>query len=207
MDKRKILSHKRVFFGVLTLSAIVAQAVSLISSNVFDPVNYLSYFTNLSNIFAAIVLIISACYLASKRKASQAEDAIRGAAVLYMAVTGVVYSTLLRGVELGLLMVWVNVLLHYVMPLVVVADWLYQPPRTKLSVKHIFIWLIFPAAYLAYTLVRGASVGWYPYPFLNPAEVGGYGGVALFCTGILAAFFGLGWLLVQLGNRLKRNIA
>ena len=35
-----------------------------------------------------------------------------------------------------------------------------------------------------YTLVRGALVDWYPYPFLDPAN-GGYGTVAAYVVGIL----------------------
>ena len=37
-------------------------------------------------------------------------------------------------------------------------------------------------------MVRGALAGWYPYPFLDPAN-GGYGTVALYVVAILA--FGL----------------
>ena len=40
--------------------------------------------------------------------------------------------------------------------------------------------LIFPVLYLLYVVLRGHSLDWYPYPFLNPATVGGYGIVALY---------------------------
>ncbi len=33
-------------------------------------------------------------------------------------------------------------------------------------------------------LVGGALVGWYPYPFLNPARVGGFVGVASYFVAI-----------------------
>lgn len=47
---------------------------------------------------------------------------------------------------------------------------------------------------------------WYAYPFLNPTEVGGYGGVALYSLGILLLFVGLSWLLRRLGMKLRRNV-
>jgi len=45
-----------------------------------------------------------------------------------MAIVGIVYGILLRDEDLGALLPWINVVLHYVMPVVVVLDWLYQPP-------------------------------------------------------------------------------
>jgi hypothetical protein len=122
-------------------------------------------------------------------------------------VVGVVFSVLLRNVDLGDLLPWVNFVLHYVMPVAVVLDWLLQPPATRLEKKHLAMSLFFPLAYLVYVLVRGASIGWYPYPFLNPANVGGYGGVALYAAGIAGAFLLIGWALLAIGNRGARAVA
>jgi hypothetical protein len=41
-----------------------------------------------------------------------------------------------------------DILLHDVVPLTYAA-----------------YWLIYPPCYLAYALARGATTGWYPYPF------------------------------------------
>lgn len=206
MDKRKFLITTRMFFGGLGLIALTVQFFYLAELNALLPVNYFSYFTNLSNIFAAVVLVISALYLLKTRKPSQFDDIIRGAATLYMAVTGVIYLTLLSSEDLGLLLPWVNIVLHYVLPIYVVADWLYQPQRSKLTLSQLPYWLLFPAGFLVYTLIRGADVGWYPYPFLNPDIAPGYAGVAIYCFAILAVFLILGWGLMALGNKLKRNV-
>ena len=72
-----------------------------------------------------------------------------------------------------------------------------------LPIWQLLVIQIFPLAYLAYALVRGTA-GWYPYPFLNPANVGGYGGVAAYAVGIALTFFVGGWVLLALGNKLKR---
>lgn len=206
MDKRKFLIATRLFFGGSGLVALTVQFFYLAELNALLPVNYFSYFTNLSNIFAAVVLVISALYLIKTRKPSQFDDIIRGAATLYMAVTGVIYLTLLSSEDLGLLLPWVNIVLHYVLPIYVVADWLYQPQRSKLTLGQLPYWLLFPAGFLVYTLIRGADVGWYPYPFLNPDIAPGYAGVAIYCFAILAVFLILGWGLMALGNKLKRNV-
>lgn len=207
MIDRRTLITLRLFFGLLALTALTVQIIRLIQLDVFSAANFFSYFTNLSNIFAALVLIISAGYLAFRRKPSALDDIIRCAAVIYMTITGVVYVLLLSGEDLGLLLPWINIVLHYIMPLVVLADWLYQPQRTKLAFKQTLWWLVFPFAYLIYSLIRGPIAGWYPYPFLNPDKVGGYGGVAVYCLVILVGFLAAGWVVRKLGGRLKRHIA
>ncbi|MDQ3057292.1 MAG: Pr6Pr family membrane protein, partial [Pseudomonadota bacterium] len=60
---------------------------------------------------------------------------------------------------------------------------------------------VFPATYLVYTLLRGMTTGWYPYPFLNPATAGGYTGVAMYSLGIFVAFLVVGFALLAVGNR------
>lgn len=205
MNKKSFLVWARIGFGALTLFAIIVQALVTYMHDAFDPFNFFGYFTNISNIVASVILIISGAMLMGNRKPTPQGDALRGAAVLYMAITGVVYNTLLVGQELGLLLPWVNVLLHIIMPIAVIADWLYQPPLSKITSKQALWWLAFPLTYLVYTLIRGAIVGWYPYPFLNPATAGGYGGIALYCVGILVAFFAVAWLVKTLGNSLKRH--
>ena len=202
MSKRSLLIGARLFFGLLTLAAIATQ-LAIHIQNGFSVVNFFSYFTNLSNIFAAIVMIIAAANLFGNRKPTATDDIIRGTSVACMALVGIVFSILLRNEDLGALLPWVNIVTHYVMPIAVVLDWLYQPPQSELAVNQIAYWLIFPLLYLIYSIIRGAIIGFYAYPFFNPAKVGGHGGVLLYCIGILAVFLSVSWLLLTLGNKLQ----
>ncbi len=204
--QRTILIVARLFFGLLTLAAIVTQ-LSIHIRLGFDVVNFFSYFTNLSNIFALVVLLISAIFLIQRRESTATFDLVRGASVVSMALVGIVFGTLLRNEDLGFLLPWVNTVVHYVMPVIMVLDWLYQPPNTRLVFAQTWVWLIFPFLYVVYSLIRGSIVGFYPYPFFNPAKVGGYGGVALYCLAILVAFLILIWLIMLVGNWRKRSIA
>lgn len=208
MNKRLFLIGARLFFAALNVAAIAAQLIYSSQYSIsFSLINFFSFFTILSNVFVTVVFVMSAFYLAVGRKPSMTDDVLRGASVLYMAITGVVYALLLSGIDVDLSLPWVNLQLHYIMPIVVVADWLYQPQKNKLAVKDIAVWLVFPALYLLYTLVRGPFVGWYPYPFLDPNQAGGYGGVALYSVGIVVALFIVGFMLMKLGNLLKRHVA
>ncbi|MBA3507214.1 MAG: Pr6Pr family membrane protein [Betaproteobacteria bacterium] len=206
MTNRSLLTLLRLLLGLIALIAIFSQLVIQIH-NGFSILNFFSYFTNLSNLFAAAVLLYVASRVFFRRDTSDLSDQVRYISVVNMAVVGVVFTVLLRGVDLGSLLPWINVLLHYVMPCAVVLDWLLQPPRVKLGIKQILMCQVFPALYLVYVLCRGHNIGWYPYPFLNPANVGGYGGVAMYVAGIAVAFFFASWLLLTVGNTLSRRAA
>jgi hypothetical protein len=205
MTQRNLLIAGRLFFGVLTLFAIIVQLIRSIGLH-FDVVSYFSYFTNLSNIFAAVVLIVGAVFLTQRREPTPTQEVIRGASVVAMAIVGVVFALLLRNVDLGGLLPWVNVVLHYIMPVVVVADWVIQPPKSQMGAREIGLWLIYPFVYLVYTLIRGPIAKFYPYPFINPAH-GGYGSVAVYSVGIFVLFLVFGGALAWLGDQLKHRVA
>jgi hypothetical protein len=139
-----------------------------------------------------------------RAKTGAGYEVIRGASVLCMAIVGIVFSLLLRNEDLGTLLPWVNNVLHYVMPIVVVAYWFVYPPATKIDRKKVIYWLIFPIVYLAYSLLRGVANSWYAYPFLNPSKSGGYGGVALYCVAIVAIFLMSSSALIWGTNRALR---
>lgn len=206
MTKRSILIALRLILGLLTLAAIGRQFVIQVQLG-FSIINFFSYFTNLSNLFAAVVLIVGAFQLILHRQPSTSDDLSRGISVVNMVVVGIVFSVLLRNVDVGHLLPWVNTVLHYITPIAVLIEWLLQPPRTKLGVRQMLLCQVFPLLYLLYVVVRGAIVGWYPYPFLNPATVGGYGGVAAYVIGIVVVFFFAAWSLLTLGNKLNGNVA
>lgn len=191
------LSVARTLLAALALAAIGQQFWLHIGAS-YNTLNFFSYFTNLSNLFAAFVLLLSVFAQSSK---SSALDVMRYVSAVNMAVVGIVFAVLLRNVDLGALLPWVNVVLHYVMPVAVVLDWVFQSPSSRLKAKYLVLALVFPAAYLVYVLLRGASVGWYPYPFLVPANVGGYSGVAMYSTGIFVTFLVAGGALLAAGNR------
>ncbi len=181
VDSTPIARAYRAGFGLLALAAIATQLASLVGKPTFNPVSYFSYFTIDSNLVAAGVLLASAAGIAA---AGRVLDVVRGAAVVYMSVTGIVFTLLLSGTDVDTAIPWVNTVVHELMPLVLVADWLLLPPREGVGMRRALLWLLFPLAWILYTLLRGAATGRYPYPFLNPAN-GGYGSVAAYCVAVL----------------------
>ena len=166
--------------------------------------NYFCYFTILSNICATLVLLacVAAALLpAARRSGFRVPDALRGAATLYMVITGLVYVIALSTYTDVQTIPWVNHVVHHLMPLVMLADWLVVPPRRHISAGRAAGWLVFPIVYLVFTLIRGPIAHWYPYPFVDPTGHG-YAHVAVSCTLVALAFIVIGALLAWLGNLL-----
>ncbi|SDJ88916.1 hypothetical protein SAMN04488074_103454 [Lentzea albidocapillata subsp. violacea] len=179
----------RMAVFLLVLSAEIYLVV-LLGEN-FRAFNHFSYFTVLSNVFAACVALLGVF--------SPVSAQLRGAAVLYMGTTGVVYWLLLRGIDVQTPS-YANWVLHTIVPILVVVEWLLAPEKTRRA----WIWLSFPLAYLTYTLVRGPIVGWYPYPFMDPRS-NGYGEVLLACVFVAVVFGVLAYAVSWAGNKLVQN--
>ncbi len=187
----------RGFFGLLTLVAIAAQLKVAADAGVLNLVNFFSYFTIQSNLIGAGVLLFLAVRGDAPRSARV--DWWRGAASVYLTVTFAVVILLLSKVDVGLQLPWVDFVLHKLIPVVVVADFVLDPPASRLSLRDGLLWLAYPIVWLAYTMVRGPIAGWYPYPFLDPAS-GGYGTVAVTGVAILVAGAILCAVYVAIGN-------
>lgn len=69
-------------------------------------------------------------------------------------------------------------LLHVVVPIMAVLGWLAFGPRPRISLRVVLLAVIWPVAWLAYTLLLGAATGWYPYPFVD-VDARGPGPVAV----------------------------
>lgn len=201
MDNR-LLAVVRIGFGLLVLVALVAQISVLADQGVFNPTRFFAFFTVLSNMFAAGLLLEG-----GRRQligAAPVPDMVRGASVVYMTVTYLVFAVLLSDLQeqLQTNVVWVDTVLHRLMPVVVLADWLIDPPRRSIAFRPALIWLAFPLVWTGFTLIRGAADGWYPYPFLDP-ENGGYGTVALYAIAILIGFLVVTWAVAMIGSALR----
>lgn len=194
----------KVFFALLAASSILLEILTLIDRSQFNGANFFSFFTVLSNMFASVMLLASA--LAVHRGIhSKRLNRFRGAAALFMVLTGVVFAVLLSGLDARVLTAvpWDNTVLHYIMPIVMLIDWIVDPPRPTLTMRDALWWLMIPVAYVGYSLIRGPIVNWYPYPFLDPSN-GGYGSILLACAAIAVFTLGAAWLLIKAQSLVKR---
>nr|WP_281362554.1 Pr6Pr family membrane protein [Alpinimonas psychrophila] len=167
------------------LAAIVSTFFDTATRATINPFNFFGFFTMQSNIILVVVLLIAAAVSLSGKSQSEGVILARGCATTYIAITGVVYSILLAGQEGGVTLAWANTALHVILPLYAALDWVIFSDRSPLPWNKLWVALIYPVVWIIVVLIRGATDGWVPYPFLNPAQ--GYGVVALFALAIAVA--------------------
>jgi len=185
--------------------AVIATFADTASRVPINPFNFFGYFTTQSNLLTAIVYFVTAGVILRGGVQPPWLAIARASVTTYMIIVGIVYAVLLAplGAAGGVPLPWANTVLHIIVPIYVVADWLLFADRPALSFRSFWVVLVFPVLWVAVVLVRGATDGWFPYPFLDPAL--GYGTIALYCVGIAIAVIVVGaavWGLsrVRLGS-------
>jgi hypothetical protein len=181
--------------GAVTLQAYLnITRQNLDHSLAWRIVDFLSFFTNLTAILAT-----AAASAALLRPASRlAKPGVAAAMAVYLLVVAVTYEWLLRGEHHGLDFL-ANLGLHNVLPALVILLWLVFTPKRGLGWREPLAWLIYPAAYIAWTLIRGAAIHHYPY-FFADADKLGYPRALLNGAGFLLGFYFLGLAAVAVGR-------
>ena len=135
--------------------------------------NFFSFFTIQNNLLVAISTTCIALLGNTPAGKFFNKPEVLSAIALYIFVVALVYNTVLRGISpligWGIL---TDTLLHVINPILFLIFWWLKRKHKVLHYKWAFVWLLYPFAYLAYTLIRGSLVSWYPYPFINAANLG-----------------------------------
>ncbi|MGY1400615.1 Pr6Pr family membrane protein [Streptomyces sp. SS10] len=205
---------RRPLTGVYRLAlAVLATAAALTEILLGSPTRVLSYFVLQSTALLALVTFASA------RRAWTARHplpgAVTGAALLYVVVAALVHHIALADAAPAYAMAagsgggatWLEPvaghLLHTVLPVAALLDWLVLTPSARMHLRHATTWLLYPLAYLAFTLARGellpGSAGRYLYPFLDVARHG-YRSVLANALLVGLAIYAVAVLLVALDH-------
>jgi hypothetical protein len=158
---------------------------------------FLSYFTTQAN------LLVVATSLSLARRPDRDGRGWRVArlnALAGITITALVHWFLLHPLDNFHGWLWASdTLVHIVVPIMVVLCWLVFGPRRRISIRVVLLGLIWPFAWLLYTLSVGGITGWYPYFFLDVGQ-SGPGVVALYCAAILILLLAVSCLF-WLGDR------
>lgn len=211
---RKTLPYIRLATAFALLSSVIYQVTDRLLNNVFRPGEYFAYFTIQTSLIAAAVLAVSGMRELRGVADTKALNLAKLSVSSYAIVVAVVYNALLRGTvvqpgdpDYGYdWPVLPNEILHVWAPIFIVLDFALTKTTTKLKFKQIFWILVFPMAWLAFTIIRGIITDWWAYWFLNPNLEAGVGGVAVFIMiivvfGLVSASISLA--LNKLSNRSK----
>lgn len=163
-----------------------------------NPFDFFGYFTNQTSLLMGVILVATGVLTLARRDSPQWLTSLRGAATAYLIVVAVIYNVLVPGT--GSAPPWVSAVLHVVVPVISVLDWLFVGDRRPLAWRSVSLVLIYPAIWLVVVLARGATDGWVPYGFLLPEN--GQTSLILHIVGLLCAVM-VAAVLVWLGSRIS----
>ena len=210
----KMLPYLRLATSLALLIAVIWQVTDRLLNNVFRPSEYFAYFTIHTSLIAAVVLAVTAIRELKGQADTKALTLARLSVSTYAIVVAVVYNALLRGTpvlpgdpDFGYNWPVVpNEILHVWAPIFIVLDFALTISVTKLKLKQIFWTLLFPLAWLVFTITRGVITNWWAYWFLNPNLDAGVTGVVEFILAIVV--FMLVAASISLGlNRFRTKAA
>jgi hypothetical protein len=198
----------RPWFAVTALCVVAGVALSVYTAvqtpgrfptGVERGFNTLAFFTVESNLIVGATTGLLAWRL---DRPSTVFRTFRLIGLVAITVTGVVYHVALASIfdldgihQLG------NQLVHTVVPLLTVLGWLIFGPRGQTSRRVAWLSLLYPLCWLAFTLIRGAVIHWYPYPFIDVAVIG-YGKAILNAFWVSLLLLGLAAGATALDSRL-----
>lgn len=195
--------HLSLIFASIAWFAVIAQYYLMIENRVTPiietSIRFFSFFTILTNSLVAIYFTLSIL----KKKIIDKPGTLT-AVTVYITIVGIVYQIILRPIwkPTGLQMI-VNELLHSVLPLLVILFWYLYEEKKSLTYKQLPMWLIYPFVYLLYILVRGSISNFYPYPFVDVANLG-FAKVLSNSAILMLVFISIAALFITLGKIFKK---
>jgi len=184
----------RALGAALIVAALVANVVGHLQQGDFAFWDTLGYFSQQSNILAVLLLLVVVRYTGKPRPLWL--EYARASVTTYLVIVTVVFWTLLGGFEPGDPYRWSTLTMHGISCVIVLADWLLEGPLKAQPLWRAWVVLPYALVWTAVALVRGATDGWIPYPFMDPKD--GYLPVAIVVGGIVVVGLAIGAVLFRL---------
>lgn len=167
---------------------------------------YFSYFTILTNLLVAISYTLPLIKPGSRWGKFFSAPTVRSAIAVYITIVGILYSLLLRHLWNPQGISWIaDELLHDVTPVLYVIFWFTAVHKGILNWKDIFPWLIYPAVYFIFALIKGSITGVYPYPFIDAGELG-VQGLLINLVMLIIGFSVMGFVYVAINRSFEKSI-
>lgn len=168
--------------------------------------HFYSYFTIITNTALAVFLISLGWFPNSRMSRWFNRKSVVGGFALYIAIVGIIYYALLYNPNKPFSgEIIATHILHGYMPPAFLLLWFLVFRKHNLKYIQAIQWLVYPALYFAYVLLRGSFLNKYPYFFLD-VEKYGYEKVLVNASGVLMIFLIIGSVIVYIDNRIKPSL-
>lgn len=207
----RVFASVRILTALAMLGSIYWQIEDRLLYNLFRPGEYFAYFTIDSSMVAAVALAVSGIWIWAGNVETRLLTIVRLSVTSYAVVVSIVYNALLRGMPNAAIdgdyqwPVPPNEILHVWAPIIIALDWLLAVPAVRLRLRALFWVLVFPLAWVAFSIVRGFATDWWPYWFINPGDEGGVTGMLTYIFGIMIFMIVVAFLALVL-SRLARKL-
>jgi hypothetical protein len=176
------------------LVALVFRFIWGLGSATFTPGNFFAYLTIQSNMLFVAVTVLAGVLALRGRDDAPWLDLMRAIALSTTLSCGVIFGLIVeqsgeRGFRIDV--PWSDIVLHFVLPVIAVLDWVIGPGRGRAPWRTITFVVTFMLGWGIVTLIRGPIVGWYPYFFLDPAQLANAGQFFFFGSVALVLFGGI----------------
>ncbi|MCD2498998.1 Pr6Pr family membrane protein [Microbacterium nymphoidis] len=185
---RTAVAVARVSVGLVVLGVLTYTFGLLSSTHRISLVDYFGFFTNLTSLLTALVLVATGATALLRRSTPLALTLARAVATACMILVAVIYNLLVPGT--GAAPPWVSAVLHVVLPALMLLDWIVIRDHPGIRWKHFWLLLPYPVVWLVVVLIRGVTDGWVPYGFLLPER--GWPSILLTSLGLLLALLAAG---------------
>jgi len=170
-------------------------------------IRYFSFFTILTNILVAISFTLVYLKGITPKSSFFTTPKVLTATGVYITIVGLIYNVILRfqWAPEG----WAKLadeLLHTLIPIGFIIFWLLFVPKQNIQWKNILPWLLYPLLYIIYTLLRGPSAKWYPYPFVDVINLG-YNKVFINSAMVCTVFIFFSLLFVGIAKLVSKRSA
>lgn len=161
--------------AVLCGTALLTQFLLNVIERGRDPLDEVQrlygWFTIWSN--TAVALVAGHAALVGRAR-GPAHPALLAASAAWIAVVGIVYNTLLAGLNHPptLLRQAIDFVFHVFTPIAWPAWWLLLRPAGRLAWRQWWAVLPLPLAYCLFALLVGSQTGHYPYFFIDAGKLG-----------------------------------
>ena len=194
MTARTWFAAVRFAAAATCIAALVHRLFWGLGSQTIAGQNFFAYLTIQSNIAFTAVAITAGLVALRRPVDPRWLTDIRTIVLSWTITAGLVFALLmwqagLRGIPMTV--PWSDVVLHFGLPVLTIAAWIFGPGRPKARWWLIPWVLLFPVVWGLFTMWRGAFIGWYPYYFLDLRQVSGIGEFLLTSLFALAVFAGV----------------
>lgn len=199
-----------VYYSIYLTIAVFGLLGSLGYFSKSFSTDFYVFYTNLSNYFCMVMIIIQLVKRV-KNKTNEATDTaprIKFISVIMILVTFLVYNILLAkdSSAAEYFLSPGNLIMHLILPILYILDWVLFYTHGKTKWYYPLISTILPLGYVVWIVVRSfilKGATWttiYPYFFLNIEKLG-WGGFFAWVFGLVAIFIAIGYLFVLIDKK------